>query len=76
MRGLTLNQINTPYLIYEIDQGKKLNILDDFENKTPTHIDTTHTISNSEQNFQIRIPREWDQTFYIQRFSVIYWGPV
>ena len=45
LRGLTLNQINTPYLIYEIDQGKKLNVLDDFENKTPTHISATHAIS-------------------------------
>ena len=44
LRGLTLNQINTPYLIYEIDQGKQLNILDDFENKTPTHMSVTHVI--------------------------------
>ena len=45
----------------------KLKTWGDFENKTPTHIDTTHTISNSEQNFQIRIPRESNQTFYIPR---------
>ena len=32
-------------------------------------MDATDAISNSEQDFQIRIPRELDQTFYIPRFS-------
>ena len=44
--------------MYENDRRKKLNALGDFENKTPTHMDETHAISNSERNFQIRIPRE------------------
>ena len=47
LRGLTCNQMNTPYFIYEIDQRKKLNTLDDFENQTPTHIDVTHAFSKS-----------------------------
>ena len=34
-------------------------------------MNTTHAISNSEQNFQIRIPRELGQTFYIPGFSII-----
>ena len=29
-----INQMNTPYFIYEIDQRKKLNTLGDFENQT------------------------------------------
>ena len=57
LRGLTWNQIKTPYLIYEIDQGKKLNILDDFENKTLTHMSATHAISKIEHEFQNQIPR-------------------
>ena len=58
--------------MFENDRRKKLNALDDFENKTPTHMDETHAISNSERNFQIRIPREFDQTFYILRFRTIH----
>ena len=58
--------------MYENDRRKKLNDLGDFENKTPTHMDETHAISNSERNFQIRIPRELDQTFYIPKISMIY----
>ena len=38
--------------MYENDRRKKLNALGDFENKTPTHMDETHAISNSERNFQ------------------------
>ena len=72
LRGLTQNQINTPYSMYENDRRKKLNALGDFDNKTPTHMDAIHTISNSERNFQIRIPRELDQTFYIPKISMIY----
>ena len=34
LRGLIWNQMNTPYIIYEIDKRKKLNILRDFENQT------------------------------------------
>ena len=60
----------TPYFIYNNDQRKKK--LSDFEYKTPTHIDTTHAISTSEKNFQIRIPRKSDQTFYIPGFSIIH----
>ena len=72
LRGLTWNQINTPYLIYEIDQGKKLNIMDDFENKTPTHIDATHAFSKILQNFQNRIPGELNQNLYISRIGINY----
>ena len=61
MRGFKQNQINTPYLIYEINQGKKLNILDDFENKTITHMSATHAFSKIRDKFQNRIPRESDQ---------------
>ena len=61
-----------PYFIYEIDQRKKLNTLGNFENQTPTHIDATHAISKSEQNFQNRIPRELDKNFYIPRISMIH----
>ena len=49
--------------MHKIDQRKKLNTFGDYENKTPTHIDTTHAISKSERNFQIRFPGELDQTF-------------
>ena len=59
--------------MHENDRGKKLNTFGNFENKTPTHMDATHVISNSERNFRIRIPRELDQTFYIPRISVINW---
>ena len=72
LRGLTWNQINTPYLIYETDQGKKLNILDVLENKTPTHMSATHAISKIEQKSQNRIPRELDQKFGIPRIVTIY----
>ena len=58
--------------MHENDRGKKLNTFGDFENKTPTYMDATHAISNSERNFQIRIPRELDQTFYIPKISMIY----
>ena len=64
--------MNTPYLIYEIDQRKKLNILDDFENKTLTHISATHAISKIEQKSQIRIPRELYQKFGIPGISTIH----
>jgi len=56
-------------LIYEIDQRKKLNILDDFENKTLTHIGATHAILKIERKSQIRIPRELYQKFCIPRNS-------
>ena len=39
--------MNTPYLIYEIDQRKKLNTPGDFENQTSTHIDATHAFSKN-----------------------------
>ena len=66
LRGFKQNQINTPYLIYEINQGKKLNILDDFENKTITHMSATHAFSKIRDKFQNRIPRESDQNWYPQ----------
>ena len=53
--------------MYENDRRKKLNALGDFENKTPTHIWRAYG-----RNLQIRIPREWDQTFYIPKISMIY----
>ena len=34
------------------------------------HIDKTHAISNFEQKFQIRIPRELVQSFYITGFII------
>ena len=52
------------------EQRQKFEILGNFEFKTSTEIDTTHAISNSKQNFQFRIPRVWDQTFYIPGFSI------
>ena len=58
--------------MHENDRRKNLNTFGDFDNKTPTHMDATQAISNSERNFQIRTPRELDQTFYILRISVIY----
>ena len=73
LRGLTWNQMNTPYFIYEIDQRKKLNTLGDFENQTPTHIGTTHAFSKILQNFENRIPRELDQKLDIPRISTIHW---
>ena len=63
LRGFRQNQIGTPYFMYENDRRKKFKKLGDFESKTPTHINTTHAISILEENFQIRIPRELDQTF-------------
>ena len=36
-------------MINEINQGKKLNILDDFENKTPKHMSVTNVISKIEK---------------------------
>ena len=44
--------------MHENDQGKKIDILGDFDNKTPTHMAATHAISKSKRNFQNRIPRE------------------
>ena len=73
LRGLTWNQINTPYFIYEIDQRKKLNTLGDFENQKPTHIDATHAFSKILKNFQNRIPRESDQKSDISRIRKIHW---
>ena len=73
LRGLSWNQMNTPYFIYEIDQRKKLNTLGDFENQTPTHIDATHAFSKILKNFQNRIPRKLTQNFYMLRIGMIYW---
>ena len=73
LRGLTWNQMNTPYFLYKIDQRKKLNTMGDFENKTPTHIDATHAFSKIWQNFQNRIPRKLTQNFYMLRIGMIYW---
>ena len=73
LRGLTWNQMNTPYSIYEIDQRKKLNTLSDFENQKPTHIDATHAFSKTLKNFQNRIPRELNQNLYIFRIGINHW---
>ena len=62
--------MSTLFSLYEKDQ--RTNLLSDFENLTPTHIGATHAISKSKQKFQIRIPRESDQTSGISGFSVIY----
>ena len=60
-------------MIYENDQLKTINILNNFDREKPTHMATTHAqISNVEQKFQKRIPKEVDQNFYILRFSVIH----
>ena len=58
--------------MYDNDRRKKLNTLGDFDIKTRTYMGAALVISNSERNYQIRIPREFDQTFYIPRISVIY----
>jgi len=73
LRGLTWNRMNTPCSICENDQHKKLNILSDFDDQTPTHIDATHAISKSERKFQNRIPKGLDQKFYIAGISMIHW---
>ena len=52
LRGLTRNQMNTSYSMYEIDQRKKLNTLSDFENQKPTPIGAAHAFSKIERNFQ------------------------
>ena len=60
-------------MIYENDQLKTINILNNFDREKPTHMATTHAqISKVEQKFQRRIPKEFDQNFYIPRFSVIH----
>ena len=63
MRGLTWNQLNNPNFIYKNDQRKKIDTFKDFENKTPTRMDSTYAISKSERNFQNRFPRELDENF-------------
>ena len=57
LHGLTWNQINTPYFKYNIDQRKKLNILDDFENKTPTQFQKFN------KNFKIKFPGNRSKIF-------------
>ena len=73
LRGLTWNQINTPYFIYEIDQREKLNNLGDFENQKPTHIDATYAFSKFPKNFQNRIPRELNQNLYTSGIGINHW---
>ena len=73
LRGLTWNQINNPYFIYKNDQRKKIDTFNDFETKTPTHMDATHAISKSERNFQNRFPRELDENFDTPRISLMNW---
>ena len=63
LRGLSWNQMNAPYFIYEIDQRKKLNTLGDFENQTPTHMDATHAFSKILQIFKIEFPGNWPIIF-------------
>ena len=72
LREFRLIQINTPNITYENDRRNKTSIISDFGSESPTHFGATHAISKSEQKFQIRIPRELDQTFGIPGFSVIY----
>ena len=45
LRGLSQNQISTPYFIYENDHRNKINIFGDFENEITTHMGATHAIS-------------------------------
>ena len=73
LRGLTWNHINTPYFIHSIEQRKKLSVLGGFENQTPTHIDATHAFSKILQNFQNRIPREFNRSLYISRIGINHW---
>ena len=72
LRGLRLNQISTPYFIYQIDHRNKLNTISDFVNETPTHISATQAISKIEQKSQNRIPRELDQKFGISKIGTIH----
>ena len=72
MRGLKRNQLITLSFMYKNDQCKKIDILGDFDNKTPTHMAATHAISKSKRNFQNRIPRELDKKFDIPRISLIH----
>ena len=66
-----LNKIfYTPSFMHENDQRKNIDRLGDFDNKTPTHMATTHAISKSKRYFQNRIPRELDKNFYIPRISM------
>ena len=43
----------------------------DFGNKTPTHMGAAHAISQIEQQFQNRVPRELDKNFNIPRIRMI-----
>ena len=71
MRGLRRNQLSTPSFMYENDRHKKIDTLGDFDNKTSTHMATTHAISKSKRNFQNQIPRELGKTFDIPRIGLI-----
>ena len=51
LRGLSRTQLSTQSFIYENDQRKKIGTLGDFDNKTPTHMATTHAISKSKRDF-------------------------
>ena len=64
--------INPPSFMHENDQRKNIDRLGDFDNKTPTHMATTHAISKSKRDFQNRIPRELDKNFDISGISVIH----
>ena len=62
-------------LFYTLNwQRKKLNILGDFENQTPTHIDATHAISKILQNFQNRNSQEFNRSLYISRIGIIFYA--
>ena len=56
--------------MYENDQRKTIDTLGDFDNKTPTHMAATLTISKSKRNFQNRIPRELNKNIYVPRISM------
>ena len=72
LRGLKRNQTNTPISIYENDQRNKIDIFGDSEIVTPTHIGPAHAFLKIQQNFENRIPREFDQKLDIPRISKIH----
>ena len=57
--------------MHEIDRRKKLNTFGDFENKTPTHKDTTTQFQNLSEIFKSEFPGNWIKLFN-PRISMIY----
>ena len=72
LRRFTQNQINLHSKVFQNHRNVKNSHKAYFYKKTPTHISATYAITNFDQNFQNRIPRESGKNFYIIRFSITY----